>query len=290
MKFPVIIHPSAFIAAVLGGLLFMILLGRLSAKPGVETVYKTLVVSLSLILFWEVVLYLGVFKSILLAPPSTILTKTFYFLGKGYLQMNIVATLSRFLVGFSIALLLAIPLGMILGFFRKAYEWTIPPLNFIRMIPPPALLPFAIVLLGIGERPAVFMIALGCFFPIFFNTVQGVRETESIYVEVIKTMGGSRKDILRYAIIPSALPFILTGIRIGSGIGWLVLVSSEIVAADSGLGFMIEGARNRLETPTIFVGMATVCVLGLAIDFFFKKAEKAFTMKGGGGFINYSER
>ncbi|HEY6022086.1 MAG TPA: ABC transporter permease subunit, partial [Candidatus Paceibacterota bacterium] len=123
---------------------------------------------------------------------------------------------------------------------------------------------------------AVFVIAIGSFFPILLNTVQGVREAEKIHIEVIQTMGGGRVDVLKHVIIPSALPTILTGIRIGFGIGWLVLVSAEIVAADSGLGFMIEGARNRLETPTVFAGMTIICVLGLAMDFFLKKVELFF--------------
>jgi ABC-type nitrate/sulfonate/bicarbonate transport system permease component len=153
----------------------------------------------------------------------------------------------------------------------------------MRMIPPTAILPFAIIVLGIGEGPAIFVIALGSFFPILLNTVQGVREAEKIHIEVIQTMGGGRADVLKHVIIPSALPTILTGIRIGFGIGWLVLVSAEIVAADSGLGFMIEGARNRLETPTIFAGMTTICVLGLIMDFFLKKVEQFFMIRRGSG-------
>ena len=237
------------------------------------------------LLLWEGTLSLGIFKSMLLAPPSVIITKTVYFLKKGYLQANIIATMSRFLAGFSIALLTAVPAGIALGLSKKAYEWLAPLLNFMRMIPAPALLPFAIILLGIGERPAVFVIALGCFFPILLNTVQGVREAEKIHIEVVQTMGGNSIDVLRHVIVPSALPTILTGIRIGFGIGWLVLVSAEIVAADSGLGFMIEGARNRLETPTVFVGMTTVCALGLAMDIFLKKIESFFILRRGGAFL-----
>jgi ABC-type nitrate/sulfonate/bicarbonate transport system permease component len=152
----------------------------------------------------------------------------------------------------------------------------------MRMIPAPAILPFAIILLGIGEGPAIFVIALGAFFPILLNTMQGVREAERIHIEVIQTLGGSSADVLKQVIIPSALPTILTGIRIGFGIGWLVLVSAEIVAADSGLGFMIEGARSRLETPALFVGMTTVCALGLTMDVFLKKIEKFFILRRGG--------
>ncbi len=244
--------------------------------------YGTVVAWALFLLLWEGTLYLGIFRSMLLSPPSVIIAKTLYFLDKGYLQASIIATMSRFLAGFSIALALAVPLGIAFGLFTKAYEWSAPFLNFIRMIPAPAILPFAILLLGIGEGPAVFVIALGSFFPILLNTVQGVREAERIHIEVIRTMGGNGMDVLRHVIIPSALPTILTGIRIGFGIGWLVLVSAEIVAADSGLGFMIEGARSRLETPTVFVGMTTVCGLGLTMDIFLKKIERFFILRRGG--------
>jgi sulfonate transport system permease protein len=228
------------------------------------------------LVLWEGSIYLGIFRSMLLAAPSEIVSKLVYLTGKGYLQMHIAATLGRFVAGFIIATALAVPLGIALGLFKKIYDWTASFLNFMRMIPPTAILPFAIIAFGIGEGPAVFVIAIGSFFPILLNTVQGVREAEKIHIEVIQTMGGGRVDVLKHVIIPSALPTILTGIRIGFGIGWLVLVSAEIVAADSGLGFMIEGARNRLETPTVFAGMTTICVLGLAMDFFLKKAELSF--------------
>jgi len=265
--------------------MLLITLLRYYAKHVVsERFYGALMAWIIFLLLWELVIYLGIFRSMLLAPPSVIISKTLYFLDKGYLQANIISTMSRFLPGFSIALGSAIPLGILFGLFSKVYEWVAPLLNFIRMIPPPAILPFAIILLGIGEGPAILVIALGCFFPIFLNTVQGVREAERLHVEVVQTMGGNRTDILRHVIIPSALPTIMTGIRIGFGIGWLVLVSAEVVAADSGLGFMIEGARNRLETPTVFVGMVSVCALGLIMDVFLKKIERFFIMRRGGGF------
>ncbi len=267
----------------------MLLLGTLLRYYGGHAVserfYGTLVVWALFLLLWEGTLYLGIFRSVLLSSPSVIISKTLYFLEKGYLQTNIISTLSRFLAGFSIALVFAVPLGIAFGLFKKTYEWLAPFVNFMRMIPAPAILPFAIIVLGIGEGPAVFVIALGSFFPILLNTVQGVREAEKIHVEVIRTMGGNSMDVLRHVIVPSALPTILTGIRIGFGIGWLVLVSAEIVAADSGLGFMIEGARSRLDTPTVFVGMTTVCAFGLAMDIFLKKVERFFILRRGGGLL-----
>lgn len=251
-----------------------------------ERLYMSLMAWSLFLILWEGSLYLGIFKSMLLASPTAIISKTAYFIEKGYLQINISSSLSRFLSGFSVAILVAVPSGLAIGLFRRLYEWTWPLLSFIRVTPPPAVLPFAILLLGIGESPSVFVIAMGCFFPILINTVRGVKETESIHLEVVQTMGGDRIDLLRYVILPSAIPTIMTGVRIGFGIGWLVLVSSEIVAADSGLGFMIEGGRNRLDTPTVFVGMTVVCILGLTMDFFLKKIEGFYIRRNGGGYCS----
>ncbi len=272
-----------------GGMAGITFVRHLSGKMMPEKVYRVLVVWALFLFLWEGSLYAGIFKSMLLAPPTAVLEKTFYFLEKGYLQINIAASLSRFLAGFAIAIIVAVPSGIAFGLSRGLYEWLSPVLNFIRMIPPPAMLPFVIILLGIGETPAVFVIAIGCFFPVFMNTMRGVREVETIHVEVVQTMGGGRADLLRHVIIPSAMPTILTGVRIGFGIGWLVLVCAEVVAADSGLGFMIEGARLLLETPTVFVGMATICVLGLTMDILLKRVEKFFILRNGGGYLNYRE-
>ncbi|VAX17240.1 hypothetical protein MNBD_NITROSPINAE03-1674 [hydrothermal vent metagenome] len=251
--------------------------------------YRALMAWLIFFVFAEGTIYYGVFKSILLAPPTAVIHRAMFYLEKGYLQINIASTMYRFISGFFIALLLGAPLGLLFGVYDKAYEWIAPASNFLRMTPPPAILPFAIIVFGIGEAPAVFVITVGCFFPIFLATMRGVREVETIHKEVVQTMGGDQMDVLKHVILPSALPSAMTGVRIGFGIGWLVLVASEIVAADSGLGFMIQGGRMRLDTPTVFVGMTTICILGLTMDIFLKQLEKYVTVrkKGGGEYIYF---
>lgn len=283
------VHPLVFISAVSAVMAAAIGLRYFTPALMTGRLCRTIAAWCIFLVVWEWSIYAGIFRSMLLAAPTAVIDKALFHLGRGYLQLHTAATLGRFLAGFAIAVAVAVPLGIALGMFEKAYEWAAPLLNFIRMIPPPALLPFAILLLGIGERPGILVISLGCFFPILINTVQGVRSTEKIHIEVVRTNGGNRAGVLMHAMIPSALPTVLTGIRIGFGIGWLVLVSSEIVAADNGLGFMIEGGRNRLETPTIFVGMTVICGLGLAMDFFLKRAERFFVLRNGGGYLNYRE-
>lgn len=282
------LHPLFFIGTIAFIIAGVTVMRYYSDKLVSERLHLGLIAWSLFLIIWEAGLYTGILKSMFLASPTVIISKTLYFLEKGYLQLNTISSLSRFIKGFIVAIVAAVPLGFAIGYSKSLYEWTWPLLSFLRVVPPPAILPFAILLLGIGEAPSVFVIALGCFFPILINTVRGVRETERIHIEVVRTMGGSTLDMLRHVVMPSALPTILTGIRIGFGIGWLVLVSSEIVAADSGLGFMIEGARNRLETPTVFVGMTVICLIGLSIDFFLKKVETFFINRNWGGYIGSS--
>ncbi len=277
-------HPVLFIGIIVSIAACAAVLRYYSERLISGRFFMSLVAWSLFLVVWEGGLYSGIFKSVLLASPTEIISKALYLIEKGYLQINTIASLSRFMKGFVIGIAAAVPFGLAIGSSKMLYEWTWPVLSFLRVVPPPAILPFAILLLGIGEAPAVFVIALGCFFPTLINTVRGVREAEKIHIEVVQTMGGGRMDTLRHVILPSALPAIMTGIRIGFGIGWLVLVSSEIVAADTGLGFMIEGGRNRIETPTVFTGMTVICIIGLSIDFFLKKAESFFINRNWGGY------
>ncbi len=237
----------------------------------------------------EMSIYLNVIKTILLSSPTAVLWKLQYHLDKGYLLINSAHSLQRIVFGFGLGIILAIPFGILFGFFNKLYEWISPLANFIRMVPPPAIMPFAIIAFGLGEIPKIFVITLGSFFPIFLATIRGVRETETIHREVIETMGGSNMDVLVHAVIPSAIPSIMTGIRIGFGIGWLVLISAELIGGDSGLGFMIQGARMRLDMATVFMGMGIICIFGVIIDFALKKMERYFTRRkrGGADYIYY---
>ncbi len=228
---------------------------------------------LTFFLCWEFVFYAKLVSTTLIATPTAILWKLGFHIQKGYLQMHVIASLNRFLIGFFIAIILAVPLGVIAGTFNKLYEWWGPTLNFIRMMPPPAILPLVIIMFGIGEAPGIFVIALGAFFPIFLSALRGVHDSESIYGEVVETLGGNRLDVWLHAVIPSAMPAIFMGIRVGFGIGWLVLVSAEAIAIDRGIGFIVQG---KVDIPLVFMGLTTICVIGLILDSLLKRIERIF--------------
>lgn len=227
------------------------------------------------LILWELAVYLQLVRSVLLPPPTTVIAKLQGHWGKGYLQIHMWSSVQRLFAAFFLAVITGIPLGFLIANFRKFSDYIDPLLNLIRVIPPPAWLPFAILWFGIGNPPAIYIIWLGAFFPMLLNTIRGIRNTQEIHIESILNLGGKRMDVYRRVMLPSAFPTIFTGIRIGFGIGWVCLVTAELVAVDAGLGWMIEDARNLLDTPTVLGGMVAICMLGITFDTVLRKTEEA---------------
>lgn len=226
------------------------------------------------LIFWELVVYLQLVRSVLLPPPTTVFAKLQGHWGKRYLQIHINSSIQRLFTAFLLAVVTGIPIGFLIANFRRFSDYVDPLLNLIRVIPPPAWLPFAILWFGIGNPPAIFIIWLGAFFPMLLNTIRGIKNTQQIHIESILNLGGSKMDVYWRVMLPSAFPTIFTGIRIGFGIGWVCLVTAELVAVDAGLGWMIEDARNLLDTPTVLGGMVVICMLGILFDTILRKTEQ----------------
>ncbi len=226
------------------------------------------------VIVWELVIYLKFVRSVLLPPPTTVIAKLQGHWAKHYLQIHIIASVSRLFTAFFLAIATGVPLGFLIANFPKFSDYVDPLLNLIRVVPPPAWLPFAILWFGIGDPPSIYIIWLGAFFPILLNTIRGIKNTQQIHIESIQNLGGKRLDIYRRVMLPSAFPTMFTGVRIGFGIGWICLVTAELVAVDAGLGWMIEDARNLLDTPTVLGGMVVICICGITFDTILRKAEK----------------
>jgi len=184
----------------------------------------------------------------------------------GELIHDSLGSLYRVVVGFAVAAGLALPLGLAMGASRIVYAWMNPLVQLLRPIPPIAYIPLSILWFGLGNPPAIFLIALGAFFPVLMNTIAGVRQVDGIYLRAARNLGASGPTMFLRVILPAAVPYILTGMRIGIGTAFIVVIVSEMIAVNNGLGFRIQEAREYFWSDKIIAGMVTIGILGLAID------------------------
>ena len=184
----------------------------------------------------------------------------------GELPVDILASLYRVVLGFALGAGLALPLGLAMGASRSVYAWMNPLVQVLRPIPPIAYIPLAMLWFGLGNPPAVFLIAIGAFFPVLMNTVAGVRQVDGIYLRAARNLGAGRLTVFVRVILPAAVPYILSGVRIGIGTAFIVVIVAEMIAVNSGLGFRISEAREYFWSDKIIAGMISIGLLGLAID------------------------
>ena len=204
-------------------------------------------------------------SAVLMPAPSSIAITAAGMIASGELFFHLLASLKRettaFLFGAS-----AIPLGIAMGWWRPVYNQVNPIMEILRPIPPLAWIPLSILWFGLGDEQNEFIIFLGMFFPILVNTIVGVKNIDPTLIRAARSLGAPEYRVLLRIVLKGALPQIITGVRIGLGVGWMALVAAELVGANSGLGFLINDARSMLRTDSITVGMLTIGVVGLLID------------------------
>ena len=243
---------------------------EVGSGAGVRRLRRFIVVAIVLVA-WQVtsryiLSALAPYLVTLLPPPLDVLEAFLDLSRTGEIFTHILGSIKRVLGAFAVAVLLGVSLGLSMGWWRLIGELVDPVLEFLRPIPPLAWIPLGILWFGIGDTQNMFIIFLGAFFPIVLNTIAAVRGVDRTLVWGALTLGGTRRQILREIILPGALPLILTGLRIGLGVGWMALVAAELVAARSGLGFMIQSARYAFVTERVILGMVVIGLLGLAMD------------------------
>lgn len=210
----------------------------------------------------------------LLPPPSAILAAAWELIQSGELIKHMWDSLRRELVAFAFATL-GIPLGIVMGWWPRLNRQLDPIIEILRPIPPIAWIPLSLLWLGIGDAQNQFIIFLGIFFPLVINTIQGVKSVEPNLVRAARCLGASEWQLLRRVVLPATLPMILTGIRVGFGVGWMALVAAELVGATSGLGFLINDARSVLRTDIVILGMLTIGFVGMMIDMLVRRIARA---------------
>lgn len=219
---------------------------------------------LLLCLAWEGVARLGWVPALFLPAPTAVLAEAGRMARSGELGRHVGVSLARVGVGFALGAAAGTLLGLGLGTSRALWAIGNPIIAATYPIPKIALLPLMILWLGIGETSKVAMIALGVFFPVVINAHAGVRGTDPLMVKAAKSLGAGPWQVVLKVILPSALPTILAGYRLGAGIALLLVVSAEMINATSGIGFLILHSGDLMLTGKLMVGLATLSLLGLA--------------------------
>jgi NitT/TauT family transport system permease protein len=201
---------------------------------------------------------------------------------KHVLWADIADSLRRVAFGFGLAAIIGIPFGLAMGWFPSLNQVFNPVLQILRPISPIAWIPVAIIFFGIGDKPATFLVFLGAFFPIVVACASGVSNVPSIYRRAGRNFGLSSPQILARVVFPAALPQILIGLRIALGIAWLVVVAGEMIAVDSGLGYLVIDSRNSGKRYDLVVAaMLIIGIIGLALDLIFRQIEKIRSVRWG---------
>jgi len=229
-----------------------------------------------ILLLWEIVSRMQWIPPLFLPAPSGILSEAWTMLKTGLIFKHVFASLSRILWGFSIACMMGVVVGILIGFFSIPEAIGNPLIAATFPIPKIAILPLLILWLGIGEPSKVAVIALGVFFPMVINVYTGVKNVDSLLIKAALSLGSNRTRIIRKVILPSILPMIFAGMKLGIGIALLLVVAAEMVAADAGIGFLILTAADLMETKKLMVGLILLSLLGIFFNWLFQKLEQVF--------------
>jgi NitT/TauT family transport system permease protein len=195
--------------------------------------------------------------------PGEVLAEAVELFGSRSFYVHILASLERIWLGFAIATVLGVGLGLLIGWFALAEDILFPPIELLRPIPAVAWVPISIMLWPTERSSIVFITALGAFFPIVLNTIHGVEGIDRQLVRAATSLGAGRAAIFREVILPGALPSIVTGLSVGMGVSWICLISAEMISGQFGVGYFTWVAYGIVKYPQIVVGMLTIGVLGM---------------------------
>lgn len=229
-------------------------------------IFKPAAAILAFLAVWEIAPRIGLVDKVFL-PPFSQVTETFFTLvGNGQLWEHVSASLSRALLGFVIAVAVAIPLGVAIAWYRPVAEFLNPILELFRNTAALALLPVFILILGIGETSKVALVVYASTFPILLNTISGVRTVDPLLIKSARSLGLSPVRLFQKVILPASVPTIFTGLRMAAASSILVLIAAEMVGAKAGLGYLITASQLNFQIPEMYAGIVTIALVGLAFN------------------------
>ena len=219
-----------------------------------------------LVVLWQVIIYIGQYEEALLPAPFTVLRALQEMVLDGVLFVHLQASLFRFVIGYFLAAIPAIILGIMLGRMEKLWAIFDPVVQLLRPISPVAWSPFIVLWFGIGDMPAIAIIFIAAFFPILLSTVNGIRTVDNHYLKIAANLEFNKITLLRKVLFPASLPSIVSGLHMAVGTAWIFLVAGEMIGAQSGLGYLIVDARNTLDLDYVLAGIVVIGVLGFLLD------------------------
>jgi sulfonate transport system permease protein len=229
---------------------------------------------LSLLILWQVASSRGWMSNHTLASPAQVAASFWTLVSDGTLQRHLMVSLGRVVKGMGVAIVLGGSLALLSGLSRVGEFVIDAPMQMLRTLPVLALIPFFIIWLGIGEVPKVALVTVAATFPIYLTLYAGIRGVDVKLVELAKIIGLSRGALIRHVILPAALPTALVGLRYALGISWLILVAAEQVNASSGIGYLMNDARDFMRTDVMVVGLLIYAALGLLVDILVRWLER----------------
>lgn len=230
------------------------------------------------LLLWELASDTGIVNSRYIAPPSKIVKLFFTKLTDpnpdgAVLGVNILASLQVSLTGFALAVLIGVPLGLLMGWYRGFDSFVRPIFEIVRPIPPVSWIPLTIVWMGIGLQAKAFIVFFSAFVPCVINSYTGIRQTNPVLINFAKTCGASNFTIFLKIGIPSSLTMVFAGVRVALGNAWATLVAAEMLAASSGLGYMILMGRQFARPDLILLGIVVIGIIGIVLTTLLNKIE-----------------
>ena len=215
---------------------------------------------------WYGVWATGVVNTSMLPSPMAVAAVFWESLAHGELAVNVVMSVRRVVFGLALGMLLAVPVGFMIGWYAPVRRFVDPLINFFRALPPIALIPLVIVYLGIGEIAKVAILFYASFFAAVIVMVEGMSQISPVFIRVARTLGATDLEIFLKVLVPLTVPHMLTALRVALGVAWATLVASELVAAQQGLGAMIQNASSFFDLNTIYVGIICIGMLALLMD------------------------
>lgn len=228
--------------------------------------YRKLISPIVLLLAWEAVTRLGWVPVWFLPMPTAVLTTLYHMIVSGELAHHAAISITRAVSGYLMAAIIGIGLGLLIAWSRIMEDFFDPLIELIRPLSTFALIPIFFLWFGIGNTSKIMIIFKSCFFPIVLNTIAGIKGVDSKLIMAAKSLGARGGQLWTQVLIPSALPMIITGLRISTAIAMMALVGVEMIASDSGLGFLVIDAQRTFDTERVFAGIIVLSILGFGSD------------------------